>query len=187
MSANREWQAVEYQIVSRMAIAGKTDPEIGAILNRSPMEVFRARKRLGIESKNSNTANPWSIEDIRTLQVWFDMGRSDEDIAHALHRTKDSVASKRKALGLERRPLVPALYTQPVHRGVSASTVLASARLSPDEKDYTRRAYATTAFLISLLRADHKPGQGERREGDKKHPFHLYMSGDVARPDLVGA
>jgi hypothetical protein len=148
---HRPWQAVEYEIISRMAHAGKTDDEIAGLLGRHRQAVMNARKRMGIASKQ--TVSFWTEAEMARLEILFNNGLSDQEISARLGRSVDAVRGKRAALGLETIVAAPD-RAEPVRRGVTAAE-LWELRPCPISADYETRARANAAYLIAGMRAGH--------------------------------
>lgn len=152
---HRPWQAVEYEILSRMAANGKTDVEIGAMLDRHRQAVMEARKKMGIAS-----AQPlvfWTEPEMAQLEKLVRKGFSDDEIGARLGRSRDSVRTKRLALGLNPQAPAPAPSgrAEPTRRLTTAEELL-KARPCPINAEYVERVRANAAYLIAGKQAGHE-------------------------------
>lgn len=150
---HRTWQPVEYEVLSRMSAAGKTDQEMADMLGRSRWSVQKARERLGIRA--SVPVMRWTPAEMQRLEDLFMEGFSDAQIAHALGRNFESVKSKRQLMGLDGEIVDRRKVENPVRRRFSSASELFGARPCPINADYEERVRANAAYLLAGLRAGH--------------------------------
>lgn len=169
------WTDAEIEEVRAMLLQGISHHEIGVKFGRSAMAINSLRKKHRLLIMGVRPAY-WTKDEIDVLGEMIRDGMTDAAISKIMNRSSDSIFAKRKECFSDWRPVQrPAVIGRPI----SASVVMSKRPLAPEEASYTKRAYATTAFLIELLRAGHKPGQGE---------FHIPSECRVVRPSqLVGA
>lgn len=176
-NACRVWTPQNVEDLQRMIKEGFSSADIARETGRSICAVESKRKKLGMIKKPRPTL--LSNDEILDLGALLKEGLSDSQIAARMCRSKNTVAHYRAKLYPTVRTVAPRPHPTPIPRNLTASVVLASSPLAPHDLDFSRRRYATTAFLISMLRAGHKPGQGE---------FAITSDNRVMRPsDLVGA
>lgn len=176
-NANRNWSPADVEYLRTMILDGFTSQSIAHKTGRSICAVESKRKKIGM----IKSARPslWTQDDFERLGSLLKEGLTDKQIARRMSRGQSTVAQYRLKLYPTVRNLTPRPERKPIPRNLRASDVLSMRPLAPQDWDFSRRAYTTTAFLISLLRAGHKPGQGE---------FAIPSDNRVVRPsDLVGA
>lgn len=148
-----DWQPVEYEILRRMAAAGKTDQEMAEMIGRSRWSVQQARDRLRLPS--SVPATRWTAAEMQKLEELFMQGFSDAQIAAALGRNFDSVKSKRQLMGLDGDLVDRRKVDNPVRRRFTSASELFGARPCPINAEYEERVRANAAYLLAAMRAGH--------------------------------
>lgn len=125
---------------------------------------------------STKTDIAWTHDDIFQATNLFRFGYSNKQIAKIMSRTVNSIQS------MFRREYSINGNTEP--KKYTAENLLALPALLPGS-EFQERAEANTAFLISMLRAGHTPGQGELPMISEARcvPRHI----DVSRYSLVGS
>lgn len=169
----KEWDSLEETILSKLFHAGESDEKIGWVLERSTASVRIKRNAMGL---GRNESAPWTEADVQILRSFVNSGCNDAEIADEMGRTKGAIAAKRSKLGLQKG--TPQILVGAPPLKYSAEYVLKRPPLRVDCLDETSRKIANVAFLVSMFHAGHQPRDGERKEGDKPHPYAEIAAGE---------
>jgi hypothetical protein len=166
------WQAVEYELLSKLFRDGRTDSQIGELLLRTPRDVQHIRQKMGLF--RHDPPNHWTPEQDVCLETMFLAGATDQEIADEIGRSKDSVGARRSKLNLFKSSQESANVPRLIQ--LSGNDLLKMTPLKENEESQSIRAYKNTAFLIAMLRAGHMLGAGELRNDPESIGLRFYPS-----------
>lgn len=170
-----EWTSQDIETLRSLIASGVSTDETARQMGRSLWAVKAAKARYNVRSGPrtgprvhvGKTSAAWTIEDARRVHEMAMAGINDSDIAEALGRSRNAIASFRSRRSVPTNAPTFVGVRQRSRRIVanpsfiSVEAVLRLRPVCPTETDTKIRAAASIAHAIDFKRAGHVYGQGE--------------------------